>query len=113
MVDHTTTILISLQHLHNLQTTPIVSSIFLLFLMLLSIALNNWKRARHGPRVQAKANSFIVNRIEFLETYSNLEGSKISLQPILRDYRNQATPDITELTLRRWWNNYKEWGELP
>ena len=77
--------------------------------MQLAIALNSWKHGRHGPRVQAKAISFIANRMEIQESY-NL---KCELEPILKDCRNQATPDVTERMLRRWWETYEEWGELP
>ena len=79
--------------------------------MLLSI--DNWNRARHGPRVQAKAISFISQRMELLDTYYNEGDGNMYLQPILRDCREQATPDVAENTLRRWWYIYEEWGDLP
>ena len=35
--------------------------------MLVAISLDNWKRARHSPRVQAKAISYIASKVELVE----------------------------------------------
>ena len=29
------------------------------------------------------------------------------------DYNKECTPDVLVDTLRRWWNVFQEWGELP
>ena len=79
--------------------------------MFLCGALDRWKRAQHGPRVQAKAIEYISSKIEILEeAHSQMEGSyTIVLQPILEDCKKYATPDVSIPTLRRWWCTYEEW----
>eukprot|EP00555_Chaetoceros_dichaeta_P014713 CAMPEP_0198271402 /NCGR_PEP_ID=MMETSP1447-20131203/49036_1 /TAXON_ID=420782 /ORGANISM="Chaetoceros dichaeta, Strain CCMP1751" /LENGTH=163 /DNA_ID=CAMNT_0043963973 /DNA_START=160 /DNA_END=648 /DNA_ORIENTATION=- len=36
-----------------------------------------------------------------------------TLAEILHDCNEFITPDVSVKTLRRWWNLYEEWGELP
>ena len=83
--------------------------------MLVANTLDNWKRQKHSPRLQAKAIVYIATRIELIESYSRtLDDFQLSLHPILVDCNNKnATPDVHADTLRRWWNMYEEWGELP
>ena len=83
-------------------------------MMLLPGALELWKRQRHGPRMQVKAISYITERLESLHVFADvLEDNAPSLTEILRDCKTCATPDVSVDTLRRWWNVYQEWGELP
>ena len=83
--------------------------------MLVANALDNWKRQKHSPRLQAKAIVYIATRIELIESYSRtLDDFQLSLHPILVDCNNKnVTPDVHADTLRRWWNMYEGWGELP
>ena len=54
--------------------------------MLVAISLDNWKRARHSPRVQAKAISYIASKVELVEAYSSEDDAvQPCLQYILED----------------------------
>ena len=82
--------------------------------MLIANSLDNWKRAKHSPRIQAKAIRFIASKIELAEAYSHSDDDvRPCLQYILEDCKATVTPDVSVVTLRRWWNTYEEWGELP
>ena len=47
--------------------------------MLIAKGFSNWKRAKHGPRTQAKAIEYISSKIELAETYSQGAGVKSDL----------------------------------
>lgn len=65
-------------------------------------------------RVQAEAiTAFTAKRMELLEAYSGSESDKIAPEAMLTDCRKLETLDVAEQTLRRWWEIYEEWGELP
>jgi len=82
--------------------------------MLFASAVANCKRARHGPRTQAKTIECISLKIKCAEIYAERdEDFELVLQPILRDCHENVTPDVHVDALRRWWNTYEEWGELP
>ena len=81
--------------------------------MLFAGALENWQRQAHGPRVQVKAISFVINKMVIYDTYADVLGNAVpSLGEILQDCKEYCTPDVHIRTLRRWWYDYKEWGEL-
>jgi hypothetical protein len=79
--------------------------------MLVSSALNAWSRTHHGPRVQARAISYIAIRIDIFEGFSGDDG--YSLTDILHKCKNLCVTDVSVTTLFRWWKLYIEWGELP
>ena len=82
--------------------------------MLLPNALELWKRQRHGPRVQVKAIAFISEKMQTYDLFADtLDGKVPSLQEVCKDCKACCTPDVSVDTLRRWWNIYQEWGELP
>ena len=82
--------------------------------MLIAGALETWQRQAHGPRVQVKAISYVINKMLIYDTYIDMLGDAVpSLGEILRDCNKFSTPDVHIRTLRRWWYDYEEWGELP
>ena len=82
--------------------------------MLLTGALDSWKRQPHGPRIQIRAIGFISERLQLYDNFSDVLKDEIpSLTEVCRDCVAQCTPDVSVDTLRRWWNLYIEWGELP
>ena len=82
--------------------------------MLSSVAFNQWKRQAHGPRVQAKAICHIAQKMECFDAFSEEIGSSApTLTEIFRDCAATCTTDVSVNTLRRWWNDFSEWGELP
>ena len=77
-------------------------------------ALDQWQRQAHGPRVQAKAIAYISQKFETYETFADMIGTSTpSLEEIMKDCNVYCTPDVSVATLRRWWYDYEEWGELP
>ena len=82
--------------------------------MLIAKGFSNWKRAKHGPRTQAKAIEHVSSKIELAEIYSQFNDDfDFYLQPILKDCHENATPEVHVDTLRRWWYVHEEWDELP
>ena len=82
--------------------------------MLSTGAFERWQRQAHGPRVQAKAICFIIEKIETYETFADVIGhSAPTLTAILKYCHAFCTTDVSVNTLRRWWYDYVEWGELP
>ena len=82
--------------------------------MFLPGALELWKRQRHGARVQVQAITYISEKFEAYHLFGDmLNGESPSLTEICRDCKEYCTPDVSIDTLRRWWNIYLEWGELP
>ena len=77
-------------------------------------ALELWKRQKHGPRVQAKAISYISEKIGIYDLFGDILDNNVpTLAEICRDCKDSCTPDVSVDTLRRWWVSYNEWGELP
>ena len=79
-------------------------------------AVWNWRKFPHGPRVQAKAISYIAEQVDAMDFFSDgMEdaGEAFTMKDIIRDCHKNHTPDVSESTLRRWWNLYDGWGELP
>ena len=65
-------------------------------IMLVAVSLDSWKRAKHSPRVQVKAISFIVSNIILLSiyyVYSIDVAAVASRQRHAQIYR-AATPDM-------------------
>ena len=64
--------------------------------------------------MQVKAISFGINKMLIYDTYADILGNTVpSLGEILRDYKEYCTPTVHIRTLRRWWYDHEEWGELP
>ena len=83
-------------------------------MMFLPGSLELWKRQRHGARVQVQAITYILEKFEAYHLFEDmLNGDSPSLTEICRDCKTYCTPDVSIDTLRRWWNIYLEWGELP
>ena len=79
-------------------------------------SLKDWKYKHHGPRIQAKAISYIADRIELYDQFADAmekEGTMISFTDIIRDCHCNHTNDVSCSTLRRWWSIYENFGELP
>ena len=82
--------------------------------MLLVSALESWKRKAHGPRTQIKAITYISEKYQVYDLFSDvLQDDVPSLTEVCRDCASECTTDVSVDTLRRWWNQYLEWGELP
>ena len=39
--------------------------------------------------------------------------TEFSLNAVLLECKERRTPDVSVITLYRWWKTYLEWGELP
>ena len=81
--------------------------------MLFTEALQNWKHQPHGARKQAMAISYISMKMVLYETFSDELEDTPTLNVILEDCHRNQTPDVHVTTLRRWWGDYLNWGELP
>ena len=82
--------------------------------MLSSAALDQWQRQAHGPRVQAKAITYISQMIGNYEIFADvMETSAPTLEEINKYCHSFCTPDAHIVMLCRWWYDYEEWGELP
>ena len=82
--------------------------------MLFPGAFERWQRQAHGPRVQAKAVSYISKKLEAYESFADvLDHSSPTLTEIFKQCAATCTTDVSVNTLRRWWSDYIEWGELP
>ena len=78
--------------------------------MLFNGTIKAWSRTHHGPRVQARAIMFIASKIDDLEAFGCME---YSMDSIYQQCKDRCTPDVSVLTLYRWWQCYLEWGKLP
>ena len=77
-------------------------------------ALQEWKRQAHGPRVQAKALCYIAKQLEVVDFFSDDDANGIiTMTSIFKDCKERCVPGVSVTTIRRWWNIYEEWGELP
>ena len=82
--------------------------------MLSPLAFERWHRQAHGPRVQAKAIYFVAQKLDVYELFVDVLGHSMpTLKDIFRDCCANQTTDVSVSTLRRWWMDYNEWGELP
>lgn len=71
---------------------------------------------QYGPKDQANVIKYISERIDEMASYydsHDLCGEKINLEAILRDCIRDVIPYGSTATLRRWWDVFVEWGELP
>ena len=77
-------------------------------------AYEQWGRLAHGPRVQAKAISFITEKLETYEVFADILGNASPTPTeIFKQCAAVCTTYVSVTTLRRWWYDYVEWGELP
>lgn len=70
----------------------------------------------HGPRTQAVALKFIIDKVEYYEKLyrdTDLEHTPHPLTPILEQCKREKVPDVGVSTLREWYDEYCLWGELP
>ena len=82
--------------------------------MLSPTALDQWIHQAHSPRIHDKAIAFKSQKIETYEIFADAIGtSLLTLEEINKDCQEYCTPDVSVTTLRRWWYEYVEWGELP
>ena len=82
--------------------------------MLITNSLDNWKRAKHSLRIQAKEIRFFTSKIELGEAYSHSDYDvRPCLQEVLEDCKATVTPHASVAMLQRWWNIFEEWSELP
>ena len=82
--------------------------------MLSPLAFKKRQRQAHGPRVQAKAISYISQKIEIYEAFLDVIGpSAPTLTIIFKDCSAACTTDVSVNTLHQCWSAYDEWGELP
>ena len=62
--------------------------------------LDSWKRQAHGPCVQGKDISYIVNKMVIYEVYTDMIGDDVpSLSEILHDCNRYWTPDVHVRTM--------------
>ena len=79
-------------------------------------ALNKWRNKAYGPRLQAKAISYIAEKMDMVDFFADgisKEGVVITLTDIIDQCHREHTSDVSTSTLRRWWKTYEEWGEIP
>ena len=82
----------------------------------MNTSISEWIHLPHGPRIQAKAISFIASKMDIYDAFQETireVGDEISLANILADCKSTCVPDVSVSTLRRWWNVYEQWGEIP
>ena len=77
-------------------------------------ASEEWQRLAHGPRVQIKALSFIAKQLKISGLFADEVKDKVpTMTEIFKDCHQRCVPDVSVTTIRRWWNTYEEWGEIP
>ena len=72
---------------------------------------NEWQREPHGRRAQRKAIVFILKELELYDSFG--VDNPPSMETIYRSCNAMECRDVNIRTLRRWWETYLEWGELP
>lgn len=72
---------------------------------------NKWQRKPHGRRSQRKAIVFILKELELYDSFG--VDDPPSMETIYRSCNAMKCPKVSIRTLRRWWETYLEWGELP
>jgi len=84
-------------------------------------AHHSWyKKEAHGKRQQAKVISFILEKLELYNSFSavledsdDYENHKRIVADATKDCHENHTQDVSITTIRRWWDAYSKWGELP
>ena len=70
-----------------------------------------WKGDPHGRRAQRKPIVYILKELELYEALA--VDSPPSMEIIFQSCHSMKCPKVSVQTLRRWWEIYMEWGELP
>jgi putative heme iron utilization protein len=73
-------------------------------------ALDKWLNANSHPRLQAEAISFIAQKVDEYEAFDYFE---YTMKDIFEECQQKRTPTVSTSSLRRWWNTFLEWGDLP